>query len=655
MIFSYFIFIRSAFQRLCSRRGRMQSHDETVATVPRNPGRPALLGEYLDITKEQSAISSVMYNAFILSSKATQAKCECTTSISVQVSGKVCPLSDQVEGSLQGDTVDSGEADGNDLPKPLTKHEGLLDHILDFYARFSSKGATSFAGIDSSYESWGMTELETFCRDFSLVPNIVSRDELRSLFQYMFLDRKLSGRGILKVLKIDELREFLVRLAIFIWGKPGIVELLARAGVDIVDGNGPADRVLNLIHYLRFSDANWVKKHIRTEGRKTQGKHNYISKLGQEAKVVAYENTQTDLRHKTLTASPSSSSSSPSSPSHATSPSSKRTQLPTNQQQQQQLLRHKHSMQHKQAASSGARARLPPDIADLIAAGPPASLAVIPEPSPDTEGSSRPPSPSSSLPPLTPSSPQLAPSAAALEFQEQVDEAEAAYELTASQELYTPDLLSLLTPFCRDAYNDETETHTRIVHSQGAFLDLGRLERGAQVTIKLHITNTSDDVLRFDISARNFDTDTEVRTLPSQLIPGLARTAIVTFKAGNVPCCHVGYIDVKWANDRNATTADSVELPIFYFVGLRSLDDKARDHSTLTVATLQGQVRQRLGLRPPTESLGKRFGLRRKQQSQTKPSGGLSSTTLGSTDSMMSLIYPHGPMQLDGGSLTSTF
>ena len=597
----------------------MQNNDLTVATVPRNPGRPALLGEYLDFTKEQSAIFSVKYNAFLLASKATQAYCESTTIISVQVSGKVCPVSEQVDGTLQ----DCAEAVGDDQPKPkpVIAHDGLLDFILDFYARFNSKGGASLAGIDSlSYESWGMTELETFCLDFSLVPNIVSRDELHSLFQYMFLERKLSGRGILKVLKIDELREFLVRLAIFVWGKPGIVALLARTGVDIVDGNGPPDRVRNLIHYLRLCDANWVKKHIRTEGGK---------------------NSKTDSRHKTLTATPSSS------PSLATSP----TQRPTNQQRQQQ--QHKHNMQHKRPASSvTSHARLPPDIASLIAAGPPTSLAVIPKPSPDTEGSSRPPSPSSSLPPLSPSSPKLAPLAASQESQEQVDEAEAAYELTASQELYTPDLLSLLKPFCRDAYNDETETHTRIVHSQGAFLDLGRLERGAQVTIKLHITNTSDDVLRFDISARNFDTDTDVRTLPSQLIPGLARTAIVTFKAGTVPCCHVGYIDVKWANDRNASTADSVELPVFYFVGLRSLDDKARDHSTLTVATLQGQVRQRLGFLPPTESLGKRFGLRRNQQSQTMR--GLSSSTLGSTGSMMSLSY-RGPMHLDGGSWTSSF
>jgi len=601
--------------------------------------RPPLLGAYLDFTREQSRIFSDKYNAFVMTATETQSKCESIQSVSVNLAGKVC------FGAMAKDEVDG---DDDELKTPLVHaHDGILDHIVEFYAKFNNKGPT-FSDIDNSSRSWGMHEIETFCRDFSLVPKLISREELRNLFMFMIQElmtkERERGSSNKKVsrLSIDLLREFLARMAVFIYGKPGIVALLAQSGVDIVDGNNPADRVKNLIHYLKLRESESVKRLIRTVGRTTQGKHNYVS--AGEIRDVATQNHKEDLRYRDMlkeSVGGSSKSSQFAQP--------KLRSLAPRSLADERGVSNLGARASSEPALGSAGSRLPPEISEMITrptpivsppplvsthlsgtgetSGSPGSLTGLPNSTSPLAGgsSSRPSSPVfadaatsafSSTSPGSPISSSL--SASQLQHSRESD-----FELEASQELYTPDLAALLLPFTRDSYNDSTELKSRVVHSHGAFLDLGRLEPYSLATVKLHITNTSNDDLRFDITAHEFATETNVRTHPSQLIPGLARKAFISFRAGASPCCHVGRIAIKFSNDRNLPSiANSLEVPVFYFVGLGGLDDKSREHSPLTLATLQGQMRHRLGVQP--QNMGKQFGRRMAGGSRDlKFSGGL--------------------------------
>lgn len=180
---------------------------------------------------------------------------------------------------------------------------------------------------------------------------------------------------------------------------------------------------------------------------------------------------------------------------------------------------------------------------------------------------------------------------------------EHAYELTNAMEAYTPDLANLLLPFCRDPFKDDQEQglSSKSVVSKGCFLDLGRVAAGASCVVKVKYTNVSQDDLMLDLTARDFGAETQVKSFTLALVPGFNKTASVSFTATSKSQSAVGWVDVKWqgADRSRPGIVGGVSIPVFYFVGPHPLDDKNRDHGSLTLATLPSTLRTRLNLRDP--------------------------------------------------------
>lgn len=583
------------------------------------PARPHLIGEYIDCTLAQSRSFSEKYDAFVLSSRMTQLKIEQTAVLSAIVEGKI-HKPQMISKSSQVVSIEI---------------QPTLSFVLDFYAKFSLKGASTFAGIDNSYESWGITEVELFCRDFSLIPKLISRDEVRRIWHYMSVERKTRGSGSLKHIKEDGLRELLARIAIFVYGKPGIISLLSSVGIDVMDIGNPIFRIKNLIHYLKLADYDSIKSKIRTVGRNTQGKLNMTSQ--QERRTIYSENKIIDTEFRKTVNSAASPEKGAISPSRSTGAL-------------HSLCRTKEGDKDGKKRSQSMNKNLPAEINELFIsqsqpqlilndaiaapARPSSPVGLVPSevrPLPTKEDADK---ARTSLPSTDSKADSsqtgsvdvgmnggdvgsgIVESYGVVEAGSRIRDRE--FELQASMELYTPDLANLFMPYCKDLYNDTGENRTQAVVSHGPFLDIGRVPPKATCVINVHVTNTSQDELRFDITARDFDVEnTKVRTIPTKLIPGFSRVASVSFQVGDCPRCSIGYVDIKYVSERNALVSDTISIPIYYFIGLAPLDDKDRNHVPLTIATLSSSMRSRLGV----QEVRRKFGYRTADLGRKRGSG----------------------------------
>lgn len=70
---------------------------------------------------------------------------------------------------------------------------------------------------------------EIFLREFNILPRLLGREDLKLLWRRVSMERIAAGRPAIKSLNLDDFKEFLIRLAIAIYSKPGVRNLITSS------------------------------------------------------------------------------------------------------------------------------------------------------------------------------------------------------------------------------------------------------------------------------------------------------------------------------------------------------------------------------------------------------------------------------------------
>lgn len=168
-----------------------------------------------------------------------------------------------------------------------------LELIFYFYSRLQdsaaqlSTEAPTFEQILWASNTMSYMELSLFCRDFSIIPTLLSKDELR--FIWRVTSPQWSGNLDMRSCRFVDFPDMLVRIAIVAYNKPMMKALL-------IDQYGhmpaAADLVQALCTYVKLDDMDWVKHRIATVGRETMKSLNFRS-VGE-----VNEHVKEDLRNE---------------------------------------------------------------------------------------------------------------------------------------------------------------------------------------------------------------------------------------------------------------------------------------------------------------------------------------------------------------------
>lgn len=147
-------------------------------------------------------------------------------------------------------------------------YNSSLKLIFLFYARLQQTDTGDFDEKAVSNETISKMELTAFCRDFKLIPKLLSVKDINFIWQGMEAEWYVINKSqTFNSLGYDEFMDCLVRLAVFAYSKPGLQRL-------ILNINGfklsPQEKVEYFAKYLHLDDQNWVKHHIDTVGKQTQ-------------------------------------------------------------------------------------------------------------------------------------------------------------------------------------------------------------------------------------------------------------------------------------------------------------------------------------------------------------------------------------------------
>ncbi len=148
--------------------------------------------------------------------------------------------------------------------------------IFDFYARIrQTKSSKTFADTALSFQTMNFSKIEVFCRDFEVIPKLLTREDVKILWEDIGREHVAKGLGIFTVIDFTEFKDLIVRMALWSYYKPGLKKLILT-----VEGFLPKaiEIVRMFCTYLKLYDDDYIHNFLRTVGRKTQGDYNYRSK-----------------------------------------------------------------------------------------------------------------------------------------------------------------------------------------------------------------------------------------------------------------------------------------------------------------------------------------------------------------------------------------
>ena len=165
---------------------------------------------------------------------------------------------------------------------------------------FYTKVQSTFqkVGKSASYEeeenarvSLSFYELLLLCRDFRIIPKIITKEELYYLWRVMNVQKGKEGKQVSRLVSFADFKDFLARIAILAFNKPGIRQMIMQDG-----GNMPQSTELigMLAKYLHLDDIEWVKNRIRTVGKATVSMIN--SRCAGELNLLTKNTLREDLK-----------------------------------------------------------------------------------------------------------------------------------------------------------------------------------------------------------------------------------------------------------------------------------------------------------------------------------------------------------------------
>lgn len=176
-----------------------------------------------------------------------------------------------------------------------------LCYIFYFYAKSqtaSQKYGSKPPNMDIeeyARDSLSLFALLLFCRDFRIIPRFLIRDEISFLWKVMNAQKVRMGQTATKLLDFRSFKDFLGRMAVMAFNKPGMKKIILKS-----TGNMPSlnAQVESFAMYLHLDDMNWVRNRIHTVGRETIGAINYRSQG--EVNLQTKLNLKNDLKGKRL-------------------------------------------------------------------------------------------------------------------------------------------------------------------------------------------------------------------------------------------------------------------------------------------------------------------------------------------------------------------
>ena len=137
-----------------------------------------------------------------------------------------------------------------------------------FYTRLRLRGQQmgskqTFSGIDFANENMNLQQLVCFLRDFQAIPTLVSKEDIQFLWKVQSLQRVRLGQKPLQYLSFDETKDFLSRVALVSYNRPGMRRLILNT-----QGSMPSNYELiqTFCRFFHFDDVAWVTNRINTVG-----------------------------------------------------------------------------------------------------------------------------------------------------------------------------------------------------------------------------------------------------------------------------------------------------------------------------------------------------------------------------------------------------
>ena len=540
-----------------------------------NPGRPKLLGQFLDGMTESLVQSDAQYKHFVALCETALADAKSCDTMDVK-----CTLKYEIPAEYQASSTS-------------TSNNSMVLTFM-FYAAMQQAGSASFQATEIANETLSYYELDKFCRDFDIVPKLLTKSEVKAIWQdYIAMQAQLEGGAPLQALKFSQFQDMFVRLSLYAYNKAGMKKMiLAVTGFFPT----PENIIESMCQHCYFHDFSKCQDHIRSVGRETQGALNFRSK--DDTNNRARAEIRIDLRAKFL-ARQSAKENKEKDKAEAEK-ERKRKLLAGDQLDDEKNAGKKDFVQYGLWSSLNGKkyektkslfeitnrkvkahkSLLPNDILSMLDGkhDDAASLqggSKVESSSASVEGSVAP----DDVVDLSPEEPMTYDKATAIAKKKGTR-----IELIADQ--YDRDLVQILSKYSR---TDPAPDKVGSVESGSVFLDAGYLPPGTTCSLVIQITNLTLDILQLDVTSEDVgDENTRVIISPQPLISGMVRKAVVKFTVGNDLLSRVCFCNIH-AFSKTGLNCD-LKLPIFY-----RADATCSPHSLLTIKSLPEMCMRYLG------------------------------------------------------------
>eukprot|EP01039_Chlorochromonas_danica_P000743 gene743-807_t len=480
--------------------------------------------------------------------------------------------------------------------RPSTKESftNCLIIVFQFYCKLRQNVGQTFADTESILEQMSFKEIEILCRDFHIVPRLLTKDDIRYLWENM-VDAQ-GNKTTFRLLDFELFKIYFVRMALWTYHKPGLKKLILT-----LDGfmPNPVEIIKCFATYCHLQDSLFIHTFLRTVSRKTQADYNYRSKGESNDRTRLEILADSNTRQNALASRRAARSRKMSTASAVASP--RRTSLQpiastgfptTDPDQPRPITREKTNIFGDQMKDEViTRPARPDDVVRLI------PRSYFPE--------KRSLLPQHMLDKLTPQHDVLLlrafgsgdedhdahnmalddapPSARFASEHDDMDDSRTEMMSVASHSSVASIFLDnsleaqadnlnalydtrLVKELERYAYIPGKANSTDWIPTHGPMVDLGLVQPGCKVVINMRVWNNSLDEVQIDVTARNFQSiDTAQRTYAKALIPGFSRNLITTFTVPEDNRTVLGFIDVAILSARLGG-GGCVSCPIFYRV-----------------------------------------------------------------------------------------
>jgi len=530
--------------------------DDEIRSSP--PKRPALLGLLIDAQNEQFEAFDEKYKAFL--KLAWQAQQDMETSALVVTANVSTKLDKAEETEVKGGWV---------VVKKTNFLNSSFSNLFDLYKTYNGEGNSStFDALDAVEDSLATENILSLLRDLQVMPKLISREGFSRVWTEMSLEMVARKEKPLVRLNLDQFKEFMVRVALFVFNAVGMRKaILACSGIIPT----PGLMVQYFLHYIRLDDEAFITEHIqdtraeRLDEQVNRGNDPHIvdplKSLLPEDNKQQFEQVDPKPTRKML--------------KEAKEKEKQRDDTVKKTGKTATLSKRREARQARSPLSKFAGASmLPPEI-----------RALLDDPATNTHimSSKAARSDEKKLTKAEEKAEEQRLKESAL-LKAKMDKLNQPPPRNNYADLYSPLLLDAVNSYC------QPKPGKAVIEgkcpSWGSFSDMGNVEPGSLCTIRLHLHNRSPNDMNIDVFARGFeDENSKVTKDPKPLVAGLSRTVTYHFHAPTAPRSLIGHLEVTVSNTLQHFD-DTIKVPVFLYISPHPLMGSKREIPTLTVDTL---------------------------------------------------------------------